>query len=679
VTYYALIGVLSFINEHRCMFYSVVNFASFSLAGVITRSFNVRSRLFFHLYHTGKRRIGNGKLCNFLKIHRFVCVLFVFFALLLSVWHMESAYGQSGDVSVSIDDSAEALKIFHEAGDHHRQGNTALAVGLYQRLLDEYSDYLMPASTLDEGEMSDRFTSVRFRVLRVLVDDAVLLTAYRSRYGAAAESLLDTNELEVVYESFCLTEAGLSTGLRLVERHVLDGQFVSAVGMLCALEGHPDVSGDDATLQYQRRWARLLGMAGLYGEDESVYAKAVGVLSDIGMEDVETLERWKTAFVAPEPREGLTPIDIATNEEPATLGSMSRHPVWVRELETRLSAALASPLISQAQERRVRLDSESGQHMRMIPSVCDDLVYVNDGLTVAAIDRYDGGVAWRYRSETNLTPASIVTVHTSPWDSMTVSPNGVAVSNVYAVSIVWNQQPNEGRLEPTRLGCFDRMTGEVLWSRLPEEYDGDFDGGAFVGLPVIQEGFVFVGVRRLAQQLGSDYLVAIDVASGELVWKRYLVSSEVGRGWSPLPCVQPVWSDGVVYVNSPLGCVAAIQASRGEVRWLEVYRPISDTSLSIDPLAWAFDAPLVTRVGLFSMTPDRQAVVLLDPHDGERLAYMTRSRLGRPRYLLADDSALFAVGETIVRLSLDDVAGEPTVVVSPGPNHVISGRVCDRG
>jgi outer membrane protein assembly factor BamB len=157
--------------------------------------------------------------------------------------------------------------------------------------------------------------------------------------------------------------------------------------------------------------------------------------------------------------------------------------------------------------------------------------------------------------------------------------------------------------------------------------------------------------------LTSCYLLALDLADGRLLWARHVASSGGIRSRLARPLSTPAYHEGDIVVATAVGAVARIEATTGQTRWLRRYHPpLSPYFPERQP--WEIASPLVTPRGVIALRPDHQRVVLLDWHSGdeiETLSATSRDAWHAPRYLLADDEAVFAVGRDIRAFALDQL------------------------
>jgi outer membrane protein assembly factor BamB len=171
------------------------------------------------------------------------------------------------------------------------------------------------------------------------------------------------------------------------------------------------------------------------------------------------------------------------------------------------------------------------------------------------------------------------------------------------------------------------------------------------GAPIISDGLVFVEARRVSQQLlTSAYVIALDLNDGRVRWSQYITSSG-GLRQSPRPFCTLVWNDGSLYTSSPVGAIARLDPANGEIMWLRRYNvPLAQPIMDHARRPWELTAPVITPRGVLAIQPDQRRVVLLDRETGEQVESFSATSTdswNTPRYLLADDHHVFAIGTEV--------------------------------
>ena len=110
--------------------------------------------------------------------------------------------------------------------------------------------------------------------------------------------------------------------------------------------------------------------------------------------------------------------------------------------------------------------------------------------------------------------------------------------------------------------------GKMLWS--PIEPEDDF---AFEGPPISDGDGLYIAMRRTLSQ-PQAYVAAFDLKTGQPRWKTWLSAAEspaLGRSEEVTHNLLTL-HDGVLYCNTNLGAIAAVDASSGKTRWLIAYQ-----------------------------------------------------------------------------------------------------------
>jgi outer membrane protein assembly factor BamB len=116
----------------------------------------------------------------------------------------------------------------------------------------------------------------------------------------------------------------------------------------------------------------------------------------------------------------------------------------------------------------------------------------------------------------------------------------------------------------------EQMTGRIRWRRKVSEKSTGI-------APIYADGKIFVTRPGLKHEGGLGYLYALDVQSGEVLWK-----GEIGRYLMPWGPFGPVYSEGVVAVASRKGKSSALvvdawDAQKGTALWAVEMKPAVPT------------------------------------------------------------------------------------------------------
>ncbi|MHC4303008.1 MAG: outer membrane protein assembly factor BamB family protein [Planctomycetota bacterium] len=543
---------------------------------------------------------------------------------------------------VYVDDSPRAWELFRMARDQAR-ANLSEAARLYQELLDDYAMKLLPISETS----GDHFVAVRARVLTELMGNERLLERFRLTETAEAQRLLESGQWQRVAVTRSMTEPGLETLLRLAQDDLESARFQSALDWLWQAVDHPDLDG--------RRRAHcwyMIGAAAAYLDLPEPLAEAVETLGALGQEGVSLqaqLERL-VAAVPPPPDDSLTPFDGAAS---ADLGRLVAQPIWSIGLDdTPLSRRLLDPIVGERPSSRTANQlRRSGTHLTAAPTVAGSGVFVNEGRTIHAVDRFTGRPLWppfvERRSPGGMEKGS----------RQIADLNVVALSGNALVTITGHAFADAARSERT-IVCLDPETGRLRWaSRVDRLSSSDELDGLFpYGAPVIGEGMVFVAARKVSRQLlTSCYVIALGLDDGRLRWARHVASSGGIRSRFARPFSTIVYDDGDLAVATAIGAVARIDATTGQTRWLRRYHPPLSPYLA-ERRPWEMSGPVITPRGIVAIRPDHRRVILLDWQTGDDLedaSATAREGWNSPRYLLADEQTVYAVGTEIRAFDLN--------------------------
>jgi len=119
------------------------------------------------------------------------------------------------------------------------------------------------------------------------------------------------------------------------------------------------------------------------------------------------------------------------------------------------------------------------------------------------------------------------------------------------------------------LVCLD-LTAEAkeIWRIQPDEMDLAFEGS-----PVVADGKVYVGVTR-GGAMTHAFVACYDAATGAKLWRQLICEASspgmFSQGGSITHNLVTVGA-GLVFYNSNLGAIAALDARTGRVRWIATY------------------------------------------------------------------------------------------------------------
>ncbi len=613
---------------------------------------------------------------------------------------------------VYIDDSPQARELFQRARER-MESNAAEAARSFQELLDGYALRLI-SSDDDASNGAPVFTSVRSLVLDVLrdPDNLALLERYRAMEQPAAQRMLDAGELFRLVTTRSLTEAGLDAMLRLAQRDLEAGHFRSAAVMLLEATQHPDYASDSGRAAHG--WF-MLGVASHYCCDAGGVARAINELEMLGDSDPTMLGRLVELREAPRavpPAEGQSPFDRGSAGD---LTGLVAEEIWSVPMIDAPRARWASALTQRAPAPGFRIpaaptqsqSSEEGRYATIMPTVVElaeptggqggmstaSVVFVNQGHVITALDRFTGSRIWQ-RDYVDRSSLLLMDRAGEP----IMDPNVIAIRGDALVTITGHAH-GSSRSSDGRVICLNALNGELRWSarldRLEigsgrvnrtqvEGFWGVEPQGIFpYGRPLILDDLVLVSARRISPQaLTSDYIVALDLETGNPRWVRHVASSgsirRIARGFSAL-VAYPNITDGSgktrdeedahlhgnmdpppqdvvdVYFATAVGAVVSIEPQTGEFKWVQRFPvPLQPPLHELSRRPWELLTPHVTRERVIAIQSGRNQVAVYDRRSGELLELhdaRDRAVWNAPAYLLGDEEWVYSVsaGEREIR------------------------------
>lgn len=571
-------------------------------------------------------------------------------------------------VSTFVPDSSVAVERLALADKLAKAGEWAKSAEIYQELLENYRDRVVPAS----GSDATLYRNVTDRVLQELANwPAEGLAVYNGRYDPAAKTLLadadDANSLRAITDRYLLTRSGLAATGRLLQEWWDQGQtgtaaqFAERVATLLPAD-HPQrpllllqaglcwhLSGNA-----DRARANLARLREQYPTTTQTIAGQEAILAD-------TLEQALAAPTMP------TSTTIA-NAWRSFGGSPQR---------SQISAGLGRPdalLFSVDLVSPSRSDNLAG----MVPNIPaaalrrqarEDL---NQALTIMPV--YDGGELF-FQDGTNLYgvsldggmklpgwPAVSVAIATTSPASIGPSLRTLAVTDdsVFTVqsdltSLIQGMPVGPGgQVDNSALTCFDRRTGKLRWRITPPRLAGAAPALKSVQIasaPLVVGSHVFVAARggRNAQ-LNDIYVLCFDRADGRLAWSSYVASGPSGslvafemygnQVETGLP--QLSWNAGRVIVLTNVGAVAALDADSGLPAWLRLYQRAElpsarmlgrvaiarPSATATSPRIFAASPATVSAGRIFALPADGTGLLVLDESDGRVLKRVPLQSLG---------------------------------------------------
>lgn len=577
------------------------------------------------------------------------------------------AFGQA-NAPVYVDDSLRAAEALVRARELASIGNESDAVRVLQSILDQDADRLTPSA-----QDPDVFVEVRSVVHSLLLNSPALLERYRELATEPARRALESGDAEDASKRYLLTSAGYDATLRLAAQRFERAQFDSAFRTLMLLESHPDRDG-----------ARLEGAARLLGEVAARIASVTDQATDGAWVEFTraSADRWsRDAGLRPGGVENSPAPSIPRSWTPfapapgVDLSNLLARPLW--------SDTMGEPLPIRVQGPRNEANRapypDSARWLGSAPTVVGDTVFVSDGQTVSAWNRFTLALLWRLKMD-----GAISGPYTARPDAGPVESAMVTVGE-HRVAVVSGLRLENQVREMRHLVVMDAESGRVLWTKGPFDTGiDDAQESMFVGPALISEGTVVLRVEKDAtsRRLDGLYLVGFDLETGRVLWKRSAGSSGVLTFGYRSPTVEALGTArGLTFAQARVGVVSAVETVSGRVAWARrVATPFTQRSASTDP--WDFNVPIVREGRVYLLSPSRDRLLCLEAETGEVVASRAVDKFGGPNYLVVPGDLLVGVGRsTLYALPLaqfGDEGAEPVELGQFAP-EIFRGRVVAMG
>lgn len=528
---------------------------------------------------------------------------------------------------IYIEDSPDAEDLAKKAKLLRDQGRLTEAAAAYQKIAQQFTFKLMKR----EGEVY--VDAVRW-VRNAVVGDEKLLSAYRNLYGDAADRELaqamqptpDIRALEAVTSEYILCEAGLDATLKLAALFLERANPLAAGNVLDEAYGHPDLAAHHST------WHLLQAAAGLYSRDVArleSHSKSLAGLNDT--KSLQKLREWQAAMAVRSEehivKELRTPYKV---DLPQPLGK----PLY--SIDAMKIEGVARP--SNVNRRPAFIPKDQ----QVIPTADSDVLYVNTGTVLRALDRSSLSDVWS--SPFRLPDTDGGTIRPVVSNNKNVRDRyGVLIDGDVLIAVMGHGSLVRGQWSTTtpntEIVGVNRVDGRLLWRRRPDQIDKTLSTAFIHGIPIGGHGQAYVMLRREQNSGFSDaYIAAIDTQTGKTKWRRHVSSCSLQ--YTQRSLAQPLVDRGRVYVSDNLGAVACIDGRTGAMLWLHrmnnpVAAAVPSTHIA-NGNAWQIGAPIRVEAGLIvpPLEPNK-AAVLLDPQTGRKLGDLKDQAWTQAKYLTA--------------------------------------------
>lgn len=447
----------------------------------------------------------------------------------------------------------------------------------YQQLVDDPNDLVIVHS---EDLQDDEFlVGIRYYCHQQL---STLPAAVRQRYRAlhdaeagrmyekaAAEN--DVPGMREIYSRYRFTSSGPRALLWMANRGLDDGRPELARVAYSRLAKDPGVA--PSTLI---RYALAADAAGKPAEARSVLDR---VRKEFGAQQVRLEGKNVTGAAAADTiaKTFRKPADANESRWPAFGGSAGDRKM-TGGLRGGLKPLWETPMGAVAEGNTPRFSTGSSRRFAYLtfPTVEGNRVWLQSPRGITALERGSGKPIWD-RQDFTIRGEEIPKLGV---ENRRGYPSNSGVRPVQAAPSV------DGNLLVTRMPltlgdrqtgqwpadfaitALDRRTGSTLWQRTA----GGDPRGTFFNIPTLHANTVFTGIATNKGGITEYNAVALDAGTGETLWSTYL-----GAGSDPLMAVDgspPAVKDGLVWIESSLYTLNAVDMITGEVRLIYKYDPV---------------------------------------------------------------------------------------------------------
>jgi outer membrane protein assembly factor BamB/TolA-binding protein len=556
------------------------------------------------------------------------------------------AFGQGPNHSASKfypDSSDPAETLLRSAASHAKDGQWAEAIGIYQRIIDQYGDKVarLPREkgAADQGDEYVLYVDLRGYCHRSLAKlPAEARAIYRNRVDSMAERWYREGQIQrdsaplrrIVELAFCSSFGDDALEL-LGDIAFQEGRFGEALGMYRQLVldrpddnfslVHPDPSVDLARVAAKKLLCRIAAgeklAAGVEIEAFSKrFAGAGGSLA--GRKGL-----YATILADSIRADNLAPTSQPDGRWPTFAGAFSRtktvaDPIDVGSLQWKVPLERISPArngypYNGARTMAMSPASSPDRLLAYHPIVLGDQVIVCDGSRVLAFNLNDrpgaregsGPLAiepaWKHDPENSI-PQAYKFNSGIPRYTLSAVGNRIYARMGAATPSPYLNMNRQGASLSSSLVALDwGAQGKLLWVQrasdlvLPNRAPDRKPSVSFEGTPVADDRNVYIAVTDRREQTAT-YVACFDADTGARRWMRYLgaATSEAdnfmgGMGFGGMGFGGAVPGDyghrllslegPSLYYQTNLGAVVALEAESGLVRWVANY-PRQDSARS---------------------------------------------------------------------------------------------------
>jgi outer membrane protein assembly factor BamB len=314
----------------------------------------------------------------------------------------------------------------------------------------------------------------------------------------------------------------------------------------------------------------------------------------------------------------------------------------------------------------------------------DNRVYATDGVAaVYGFDAATGKLAVQY--------ASPLRARLERFDHVEQAGQSAVVTDDYVVGtfVVRVEEPTEFHAysitEPIpyrSLFVFSRRDQTLAWR---SDVTPGLEQMSIVGAPLLR-GDVLYAAGWIKEGFINVYAMALDVRSGNVLWRRLVCGSQLGTTMFGEMANEPYGmalgaSGDLVYVATHMGTVAALRRTDGTIRWLTAYETIpvpvqfGARMLTLRPSVWT-EGPMLVRADTVAVAPrDSRLLLLLDARTGAvaKTWRATEPTVARAWLLGVQAGTMYAATErTLYALEAESLNARQLLKLAPAES--IAGR-----
>lgn len=386
----------------------------------------------------------------------------------------------------------------------------------------------------------------------------------------------------------------------------LEPALIEAKKLLCLLFQGNNEGVASAMSDYRKRFPNARGMLG--GVDGLLTERLSHVARETALPRNPETSHWST-FGGNAQRSKVVPQAV-------DIGSVQWSTPLPANVQTRLS--IKGPLGGNSPEEMLSYH----------PLVLRDLVLVSGREEVRAYDLHEGpkngdDPLWTFRLRDTMGQASVSVVRAAqgaPHFTMTADRGRLYVRMGTPETTL---PIRRGGQVDSNLVCLDLTAdGKEIWRVTPSERPEEADL-AFEGSPIVADGNLYIGVTR-GGAMTHSYLACFDAATGAKKWRTLICESSSVTQFFMQGAIShnlPTLGAGLVFYNTNLGAVAALDQRTGQVRWIATYSRDGRDDISATGRANSDRpeiSPCVYHDGLvFALPIDGKGIHAFDALNGE--------------------------------------------------------------